>query len=109
MDEYVPGQRVVLTHQIPQRDQVWTTKIAGTVQRYEQRKTGSWYCHAKDDRLWLDRLTLKKDDGEIVVCNLDNYTHVQVVSAANVGAGGQASSDDGESDVEPTAVGDDQE
>lgn len=80
MDEYLPGQRVVVTHQIPQRDEVWMTKIVGTVQRYEQRKTGAWYCHAKDERLWLDCLTLIKDDGETVVCNLDGYAHVQVVS-----------------------------
>ena len=50
--------------------------MEGTVQRYEQRKTGSWFAHAKDDKLWLDRLTLQKDDGEIVVCVLDQYSHV---------------------------------
>lgn len=76
-DQLKPGQRVVVTHQIAQRDEVWTTHITGEVLRYEQRKTGSWYAGSKDDKLWLDRLTLRKDDGEIVVCHLDPYTHVQ--------------------------------
>ncbi len=72
-DQFKPGQRVAVTQQIPKRNQVWTTRVEGTVQQYEQRQTGSWFAHTK---LWLDRLTLQKDDGEIVVCILDNYSHV---------------------------------
>lgn len=74
---FVPGEKVVVIQQIPQRDEVWTTKVVGTVVRAEQVKTGSWYAHAKDDKLWLDRLTLRKEDGELVVVNLDPYTHVE--------------------------------
>jgi len=77
-DQFRPGQRVIVTQQIPQRDEVWTTRDHGVVVKYEQNKTGSWFAHAKDDKLWLDRLTLRKDDGEIVVFNLDRYTHVEV-------------------------------
>lgn len=76
---YVPGRRVAVVQQIPQRDEVWTSRTEGEIVRYEQRKTGSWYAHAKDDRLWLDRLVVRKDDGEIVVFNLDGYTHVEVL------------------------------
>ena len=75
-----PGQRVEVIQQIPQRDEVWTIRFTGTVQSCEQQKTGSWFAHGKDNRLWLDRLILRKDDGEIVVCNLDRYTHVQILS-----------------------------
>ena len=81
-DQFSPGQRVVVTQQIPQRDEVWTTRLEGVVVRYEQKKTGSWFAHAKDDKLWLDRLVLKKEDGEIVVCNLDAYTRVEEVDAS---------------------------
>lgn len=81
-DQFSPGQKVVVTQQIPQRDEVWTTRVEGEVVRYEQKKTGSWYAHAKDDKLWLDRLVLKKDDGEIIVCNLDAYTRVEEVDAS---------------------------
>jgi hypothetical protein len=78
---------VTVTQQIPQRDGVWTIAVQGTVQRFEQKKTGSWFAHAKDARLWLDRLVVRKDDGEIVMFNLDPYTHVEVTAAAgNAGA-----------------------
>ncbi len=79
-DQFKPGQRVIVTQQIPQRDDNWAIRVEGSVVNYEQRKTGSWYAHAKDDRLWLDRLVLRKDDGEIVVCNLDRYTRVEEVA-----------------------------
>ncbi len=81
-DSFRPGQQVVVTQQIPQTRRVWTTQTAGEVVRFEQRKTGSWFAHAKDDRLWLDRLVVRKADGEIVVFNLDQYTHVEVTAAA---------------------------
>jgi len=71
------GQRVVVIQQIPQRDTPLTTHTQGTIERLEQRKTGSWFAHAKDDRLWLDRLVLRKDDGEQVIFNLDHYSRVE--------------------------------
>jgi len=59
-----------------------TSSTEGTVVRYGQQKTGSWFAHAKDDKLWLDRLELKKDDGEIVVCNVDGNSVIESVEAA---------------------------
>ena len=81
-DTFSPGQRVRVTQQTPRQLQTWTIKVEGIVQRQEQRKTGSWYAHAKDDKLWLDRLVLKKDDGEIVVVNLDQHTHIDLLDSA---------------------------
>jgi hypothetical protein len=81
IDEFQPGRRVTVTQQIAQRDEVWTIKVTGTVVRAEQAKTGSWFAGSKGDRLWLDRLVLKKDDGEVVVVNLDPYTHVESLDA----------------------------
>ncbi|QDU34895.1 hypothetical protein KS4_29710 [Poriferisphaera corsica] len=75
---YKVGQRVAVTQQIPRLQATWNTTVEGTVESFEQRKTGSWYAGAKDDRLWLDRLVIRKDDGEIVVCNLDQFTRVEV-------------------------------
>jgi hypothetical protein len=51
----------------------------GTVQRCGQQKTGSWFAHSRDDKLWVDRIELKKDDGEVVVCNLDQHSLVEVL------------------------------
>ncbi len=74
------GSRVRVTQQIPQRDgDCWVTETEGVVESFEQKKTGSWYAHAKDDRLWLDRLTVRLDDGEVVVINLDRYSKVELV------------------------------
>ncbi|MEM1026699.1 MAG: hypothetical protein AAGJ38_01315 [Planctomycetota bacterium] len=70
-----PGQRVRVIKQMQLKG--WTTETVGKVQAYEQRKTGSWYAHGKDDKLWLDRLVLELDDGEIVTLNLDGYSRVE--------------------------------
>ncbi len=53
--------------------------VEGTVVKMEQSKSGSWYAHAKDGKVWVDRLTLRKADGELVVLNLDQYSVVEVV------------------------------
>jgi len=84
VERFEVGTRIRVTQQIPQRDDVWTATVEGQVVKYEQRKTGSWYAHSKDDRLWLDRLVLKKDDGELVTCILDGYSRVDQVAAAAV-------------------------
>jgi len=79
---YAPGTRVRVTQQIARglRSQPLANTVEGTVVRYGQGKTGSWFAHAKDDRLWLDRLELRLDDGELVTLNLDQYSRVEVVA-----------------------------
>ena len=76
-NRYQPGRRVRVIQQMPHRDQTWCNEVEGVVTRYQQSKTGSWYAHAKDDHLWLDRLELRLDDGEIVILNLDQYTVIE--------------------------------
>ena len=44
-----------MTQQVVQGDRSWSHTVRGEVVRAEQAKTGSWFAHAKDDRLWLDR------------------------------------------------------
>lgn len=73
-----PGTRIRVTQQLPQTHAVWTTTVEGIVARYRQAKTGSWFAHAKSDKLWLDRLELKKDDGELVTLNLDRYSVIEM-------------------------------
>jgi hypothetical protein len=74
---YQPGTRVRVIQQMPHRDMSWTNTIEGVVTRYRQAKTGSWFAHAKDDQLWLDRLELRLDDGEYTTLNLDQYTVIE--------------------------------
>ncbi|HTW95176.1 MAG TPA: hypothetical protein VMD30_10305 [Tepidisphaeraceae bacterium] len=81
-EKLVPGARVRVIQQIAGRDYSWSSDVRGTVIDYEQEQTGSWYAHSRDDKLWLDRLTLRKDDGEITKLNLDEYSVVEVESPA---------------------------
>jgi hypothetical protein len=79
---YQPGQRVRVTQQVPHLgngDATFSTTVEGVIESFGQQKTGSWYAHSKDHKLWLDRLRLRKDDGEIVYVNLDQYSTVEVV------------------------------
>jgi hypothetical protein len=71
-----PGVRVTVTQQIPARNYTWTSDVRGTVVSYDQKQTGSWYAHSRGDKLWLDRLTLRKDDGELTNLNLDEFSHI---------------------------------
>jgi hypothetical protein len=74
-----PGVRVKVTQQIAGRDYTWTSEVRGTVLEFEQKQTGSWFAHSKDDKLWLDRLRLRKDDGELTTLNLDASSHIEVL------------------------------
>ena len=74
-----PGVRVKVTQQIAARHYSWNTDIVGVIVSFEQKQTGSWYAHGKGDKLWLDRLTLRKADGEITTLNLDEFTHIDIV------------------------------
>ena len=78
----MPGARVEVIQQIPHRDRVWTQTIKGTIVAYEQRPTGSWYAHSRQDKLWLDRLVIRKEDGEITTLILDEYSNLIIEPAA---------------------------
>jgi hypothetical protein len=81
-----PGARIKVTQQIAGRDYTWTSDVRGTVVEYSQKQTGSWFAHSKDDKLWLDRLLIRKDDGELTTLNLDDYTHIELEKAAPGGS-----------------------
>jgi hypothetical protein len=75
---YTPGQRVRITQQVPRVNQSpYASTVEGTVVRSYQSKTGSWYAHSKDHKLWLDRLEIQKVNGELAVINLDQWTRVE--------------------------------
>jgi hypothetical protein len=93
MDETIranlrPGVRVKVTQQIAARDYTWTSDVRGTVMEYQQKQTGSWFAHSKDDKLWLDRLLIRKDDGELTTLNLDDYSHIEIEPGAAPAAAG---------------------
>ena len=73
-----PGMRVKVTQQIAARHYTLTSDVRGTVMEFQQKPTGSWYAHSKNDKLWLDRLLIRKDDGELTTLNLDEFTRIQI-------------------------------
>ena len=79
MNQYTPGPRVRVTQQVPRLTGTLTTTVEGTVVGFVQQKTGSWFAHSKDHKLWMDRLQGRKDDGEVVFLNLDQYSRVEVL------------------------------
>lgn len=78
-DRLKPGTKVRVIQQIAARHYAWPTEVRGTVVEFKQQETGSWFAHSKEDKLWLDRLVLRKPDGEITTLNLDDYSHVEIV------------------------------
>jgi hypothetical protein len=78
------GNQVAITQQVAARHYALATKVVGTVVKYEQRPTGSWFAHSDRDKLWLDRVVIKKPDGEITTLNLDEYSHVEILSPTEV-------------------------
>lgn len=78
-DQLRPGARVRITQQIPFSRGTTTATVEGTILRVGQQKTGSWFAHALDDKLWLDRVEIRKADGEIAAINLDQYSRVEEI------------------------------
>lgn len=76
---YAPGSRVRVTQQIAQREGPYATTVEGRVVRQERQGSGSWFARNKKDKVWLDRLIVRKDDGEISVLNLDEYSRIEVL------------------------------
>ncbi len=76
---FAPGTRVRITTQMARQEQTLSSCVEGTVVSHRQKPTGSWFAHGKNDKLWLDRLTVQKADGELFVCNLDQLARVEVL------------------------------
>ena len=76
---YEIGSRVRVSQQVMLHDSAEVTSVEGVVLRVGQQKTGSWFAHGRDKKLWLDRVELRKDDGELVVVNLDQHSRVEVI------------------------------
>jgi hypothetical protein len=82
----VPGAKVKVTQQIAARHYALPAVVEGTVVSYGQKQTGSWFAHSRDDKLWLDRLVIRKDDGETTSLILDAFSHIEVEPVATTAA-----------------------
>lgn len=82
IQECKPGQRIRVNQTIERREGSWHSHTTGTLVESRLQKTGSWYAHARDDKLWLMRIVLRKDDGELTTLNLDPLTEIELLEAA---------------------------
>jgi len=82
-----PGVRIRVYQRIERREGDWENEITGTVVDIRPEKTGSWFAHGKDDRLWLYRIQLRKSDGEMTTVAVDQHTRYEVLSDGEAVAG----------------------
>ena len=75
-----PGQRVRISKRIERREGDWTLEVEGVVEQYAPDWTGSWFAHGKNDKLWLNRILIRKDDGELSDVIVDRFTRVEILS-----------------------------
>ena len=75
--EIALGRRIRITQEIAARHYTMVTPIEGIVVCIERRPTGSWFAHGESDKLWLDRIVLKKSDGELSTISVDEHTSIQ--------------------------------
>ena len=78
-----PSQKVRVVQSIDTREGVWRTEVEGKVISVACRPTGSWFAHGKDDKLWLPRLRIEKEDGELVDLVLDGESVVTILEGAS--------------------------
>ncbi len=82
VEELRRGQRVEISQTVGRRARPWRSTITGVIEKITEQKTGSWYAHAKDDKLWLRRVELRKDDGELTLLTLDRFSEIRLLDGA---------------------------
>jgi hypothetical protein len=69
-----------VAQEIERREGNWKREVVGVLEQVRMEKTGSWFAHSKDDKLWLCRIRLWKDDGELTTLTLDPLTTIEVLA-----------------------------
>lgn len=78
-EELAPGRKVRVIQRVDRREGAWNSETVGEIVETRQEKTGSWFAHSKDDRLWLTRILLRKPDGELLTIAVDQHTQVELL------------------------------
>ncbi|MEK6676242.1 MAG: hypothetical protein AABZ47_11395 [Planctomycetota bacterium] len=82
-DQFPPGTPVCVLQKVDMSTHPIEAETIGTVESWEDKPTGSWFAHGKNDRLWLKRLTLRKSDGELTMLSIDNSTTIARLEATS--------------------------
>lgn len=80
--QFPAGTPVCVTMLTHFRDREIESRVVGTVETWDRLPTGSWYAHGKDDVLWLDRVRIRRVDGEITLLVIDDATTISLLEAA---------------------------
>ena len=73
---FPPGTRVRVGQMIDHRSDPIAAEVTGVVEAWEESPTGSWHAHGKNGKLWLSRLKLRKEDGELTLLVIDETTTI---------------------------------
>lgn len=80
--QFPPGTPVTVTQTLDLGSKTIAAETVGVVEACERLPTGAWFAHGKDKKLWLDRLKLRKVDGEVTLLVLDDNTIIAKLEAA---------------------------
>ena len=80
--ELPKGTRVRVVQRIHQTDPSWQVATTGVIEAWEEEQTGAWYAHGRNGKLWLQRLRLRKSDGEVSVLTIDDQTRIHPIEVA---------------------------
>lgn len=87
-NELKAGVRIRVTQHMKRRERTWETTVEGVITSVREETTGSWYAHSKENRYWLRRVELTKQDGEITTLTLDQNSIVEVLGDSAATAAG---------------------
>ena len=78
---FAPGTLLRVTQRVRVGGREWTTKVEGAVEIEGFRPVGGIEMGGKASYCHQPTLRLRRDDGEVIVLALDEYSVVETVSA----------------------------
>ena len=78
-----PGDRVAVEHQVRVGFRSWKVRTEGTVVQTRRVRHGLHYRRNWDDPAYADQIVLRRDDGELTVVTLDEYTTLELLQRAD--------------------------
>ena len=82
-DQLQNGDRVELRHEVKVGLKIWHTTMTGTVVGKERRRHGLHFHRNGDDKVYSDLLILRREDGELTTCTIDEFSELKRLSAAS--------------------------
>jgi hypothetical protein len=77
-----PGVKIRVTQRIDVRTGFWTCDVEGEILSCGPERSESWFARNHTGVVWLNRIRLRKPDGEITTINIDQNTQVTVLPPA---------------------------